>query len=67
MLGIWDTLLVGKADATWVFMGWEGIIAQQKGVPLNAFMLSDSKVRSLHTAQHVLQSIPCDISGTPAA
>ncbi len=22
MLGIWDTLLKGEADATWVFMGW---------------------------------------------
>jgi len=23
MLGIWNTLLEGKADATWVFMQWE--------------------------------------------
>jgi len=37
MLGIWDTILEGKADATWVFMGWEGIEAEMKGVKLNVF------------------------------
>ncbi len=29
--------LQGEADATWVFMGWEGVEAQRKGVELNAF------------------------------
>ena len=37
MLGIWGSLLDGKADATWVFMGWEGIEAEMKGVELNVF------------------------------
>ena len=37
MLGIFDTILAGKADATWVFMGWEGVHAQLKGVDLNVF------------------------------
>lgn len=27
----------GEADATWVFMGWEGVEAKRKGVELNAF------------------------------
>lgn len=27
----------GEADATWVFMGWEGVEARRKGVELNAF------------------------------
>ena len=39
MLGIWSTLLEGKAEATWVFMGWEGVEAELKGVKLNAFTL----------------------------
>jgi ABC-type nitrate/sulfonate/bicarbonate transport system substrate-binding protein len=44
MLGIWQTLLAGKADATWVFMGWEGIEAARKGVELNVFRLKDASV-----------------------
>lgn len=44
MLGIWNTLLKGDADATWVFMGWEGIQAQLQGVELNVFKLEDYKV-----------------------
>ncbi|MCS6967685.1 MAG: ABC transporter substrate-binding protein [Cytophagales bacterium] len=40
-LGIWSTLLAGKADATWVFMNWEGEEARQKGILLNAFRLAD--------------------------
>jgi ABC-type nitrate/sulfonate/bicarbonate transport system substrate-binding protein len=37
MLGIFDTILAGTSDATWVFMGWEGVDAEMKGVELNAF------------------------------
>ena len=44
MLGIWNTLLAGKADATWVFMGWEGIEAEMKGVELNVFTLADAGI-----------------------
>jgi ABC-type nitrate/sulfonate/bicarbonate transport system substrate-binding protein len=40
-LGIWDTLLAGKADATWIFTNWEGVEAEQKGIRLNYFRLSD--------------------------
>ncbi len=40
-LGIWDTLLKNKADATWVFMPWEGVIAKQNEIELNAFQLKD--------------------------
>ncbi len=40
-LGIWDTLLNRAADATWVFMNWEGIHAENKGVRLNTFRLAD--------------------------
>lgn len=43
-LGIWDTLLNGQADATWVFMPWEGVEAQQKNIALNAFKLEDYNI-----------------------
>jgi len=44
VLGIWDTLLKGRAAATWVFMGWEGVEAARKGVALNVFKLKDYAV-----------------------
>ena len=43
-LGIWNTLLDGDADATWVFMPWEGVMARRDGIGLNAFYLDDSDV-----------------------
>ena len=43
-LGIWNTLLEGKADATWVFMPWEGVMAKINEVPLNAFYLKDFNI-----------------------
>ncbi|ACL24836.1 ABC transporter substrate-binding protein [Chloroflexus aggregans] len=40
-LGIWETLLTSVADATWVFMPWEGVQARRAGIALNAFHLDD--------------------------
>ncbi len=40
-LGIWDTILQGRADATWIFLNWEGVEAESRGVELNAFNLKD--------------------------
>jgi NitT/TauT family transport system substrate-binding protein len=40
-LGIWNTLLEGNAAATWVFMPWEGVMAERKEVELNPFCLKD--------------------------
>lgn len=40
-LGIWENLLQGKADATWIFMNWEGVAASSKGLDLNCFRLSE--------------------------
>ena len=37
-------LAQGEADATWVFMPWEGVEASRKGVELNAFKLSESGI-----------------------
>lgn len=38
-LGIWNTLLNGQADATWIFDNWEGIEASGKNIQLNNFTL----------------------------
>ncbi|MFW6347136.1 MAG: ABC transporter substrate-binding protein [Cyclonatronaceae bacterium] len=40
-LSIWDMLKKGEADATWVFMPWEGVQAQMSGIELNVFALED--------------------------
>jgi len=40
-LGIWDTVLNGTADATWVFENWESVEAEHKGVRLRSFKLRD--------------------------
>jgi ABC-type nitrate/sulfonate/bicarbonate transport system substrate-binding protein len=40
-LGIWNTLLEGKADATWIFDNWEGVEANTKRIELNKFSMSD--------------------------
>ena len=40
-LGIWNTLIQGKADATWIFENWEGIQAERKNIPLSSFKMSD--------------------------
>ena len=43
-LGIWNTLLEGDADATWVFTPWEGLLAERDGIELNAFGLDEYDV-----------------------
>ena len=40
-LGIWNTLLTGNADATWIFDNWEGIEASGKNIELNNFTLGE--------------------------
>lgn len=40
-LGIWNTLLEGKADATWVFLNWEGVEARQNKLSLRYFKMAD--------------------------
>jgi ABC-type nitrate/sulfonate/bicarbonate transport system substrate-binding protein len=43
-LGIWNTLLFGKADATWIFDNWEGIEASSKHIELEKFTLADYNI-----------------------
>lgn len=40
-LGIWETVLKEKYDATWIFSNWEGEHAKSKGVKLRGFRLAD--------------------------
>lgn len=40
-LGIWETILKGKADATWIFENWEGVRAKNEGVELKLFYMKD--------------------------
>jgi ABC-type nitrate/sulfonate/bicarbonate transport system substrate-binding protein len=43
-LGIWNTLIEGTYDSTWVFMNWEGVEAEQKGIKLRAFKMADYNI-----------------------
>jgi NitT/TauT family transport system substrate-binding protein len=43
-LGIWNTLVDGDADATWVFMPWEGVMAERDGIELTPFSLDEYDV-----------------------
>jgi ABC-type nitrate/sulfonate/bicarbonate transport system substrate-binding protein len=38
-LGIWNTLLEGTADATWIFDNWEGLETSTKQIALNKFSM----------------------------
>lgn len=43
-LGIWETLLKGDFDATWIFANWEGVEAEGKGIQLKQFRLEDYSI-----------------------
>ena len=40
-LDIWEMLQKGEANATWVFMPWEGVKAEREGMALNVFKMED--------------------------
>jgi NitT/TauT family transport system substrate-binding protein len=44
MLSVPDVLLDGEADATWVFMPWEGLLAERAGTSLQGFDLDEYDV-----------------------
>ncbi len=60
MLGIWNTLLTGDADATWIFSAWEGIQAKRKGIELNSFKLEDYNIAYGYSP--VLITLPSTLS-----
>jgi len=40
-LDIWNALLTNEADATWIFLPWEGVEAANRGLELTQFILED--------------------------
>ena len=60
-LGIWDTLLDGEADATWVFTPWEGLLAERDGIDLDTFGLDEYDIPYGYTP--VLLARPETIDG----
>ncbi len=40
-LGIWNTLLKGNYQATWIFVNWEGVEAEQMKLDLRYFKMKD--------------------------
>lgn len=64
-LGLWNTVCGGAADATWVFMGWEGVEARLKGLELNAFSLGDYGIPYGYSP--VVIAHPDSLSGPRAA
>jgi len=40
-LGIWNRLVKGNADATWIFLNWEALQAEAEGIELTNFKLTD--------------------------
>ena len=43
-LGIWNTLLDGKADSTWIFLNWEGVAAKAFADQLSYFKMKDYRI-----------------------
>lgn len=43
-LDIWKTLLTNEADATWIFLPWEGVEADLQSIDLNHFLLDDYEI-----------------------
>ncbi len=43
-LGIWDTVMSGAFDATWIFVNWEGVEAAGSDIPLTYFRMKDYQV-----------------------
>ena len=43
-LDIWHALLTNEADATWIFLPWEGVEADTKEIELNKFLLDEYEI-----------------------
>jgi ABC-type nitrate/sulfonate/bicarbonate transport system substrate-binding protein len=43
-LNLWELLQADQADATWVFMPWEGVEAERRQIPLSVFRLADYQI-----------------------
>ncbi|MHA7128826.1 ABC transporter substrate-binding protein [Algoriphagus namhaensis] len=58
-LGIWDTLVQGQFDSTWIFDNWEGVEARQKGLMLNYFKLEDYGIPYSYSPVLVADELTC--------
>ena len=65
MLGVPNTLVDGAADATWVFMPWEGVHARRAGTDLRGFGLAEYDVPYGYTP--VLLAHPDTLANHPDA
>ena len=43
-LDIWEGMLKGQSDATWIFLNWEALQAKARGIELNCFAMDDFDV-----------------------
>lgn len=43
-LGIWETIVNGDLDATWIFLNWEGVEAESATIPLTYFKMRDFRI-----------------------
>ncbi|MEO1487353.1 MAG: ABC transporter substrate-binding protein [Bacteroidota bacterium] len=43
-LGIWNTVMEGECDATWIFLNWEGVAAKDSPIPLKYFKMADFQI-----------------------
>jgi ABC-type nitrate/sulfonate/bicarbonate transport system substrate-binding protein len=43
-LSCFESVIQNEADYTWIFLGWEGMLASRNGIELNTFLLSDSNI-----------------------
>ena len=43
-LDIWHALLTNEANAAWIFLPWEGVEADIKGIDLNQFLLDEYEI-----------------------
>ena len=61
-LGIWETLLTGEAEATWIFVPWEGVLARRDGIDLRVFTMEEFGVPYGYSP--VLVARTADLEGT---
>jgi ABC-type nitrate/sulfonate/bicarbonate transport system substrate-binding protein len=47
---VWQALMNGEADIAWVFLPWEGVLAERENTSLRAFTLGDYGVPYGHTS-----------------
>lgn len=60
-LDCFDHVLRGESDATWIFMGWEGIMMKRRGIELSSISLEDTNVPYGYTPVLLASQNLCDV------